>query len=102
VLQKRWAVVHGPAYGWSPEHIRDIMKTYIILHNMIVEDEDPSSLNTSFNNIGVLVDTTHGSMAERNEYINNRYEKLHDPVKNTQLQVDLIQHHLARLGSGAA
>jgi hypothetical protein len=78
VLQKRWAVVRGPAYGWSPEHIGDIMKTCIILHNMIVEDGGPSALNTSFGNIRVLVDTTHGSMAERNEYINNRYEQLHD------------------------
>jgi hypothetical protein len=93
VLQKRWAIVRGLAYGWSLEHIRDIMKTCIILHNMIVEDEGPSSLNTSFDNIGILADTTHGSMAERNEYINNRYEQLHDPVKYTQLQVDLIHHH---------
>jgi hypothetical protein len=78
------------------------MKTCIILHNMIVEDEGPSSLNTSFDNIGVLADTTHGSMSERNEYINNRYDQLHDPVKYTQLQVDLIRHHWAWLGFGAA
>jgi hypothetical protein len=102
VLQKRWAIVRGPAYGWSPQHIGDIMKTCIILHNMIVEDEGPSSLNTSFDNIRVLADTTHGSMSERNEYINNRYDQLHDPIKYNQLQVDLIHHHWARLGSGAA
>eukprot|EP00267_Zea_mays_P041844 XP_020393775.1 uncharacterized protein LOC109939831 [Zea mays] len=102
VLQKRWAIVRGPAYGWSPQHIGDIMKTCIILHNMIVEDEGPSSLNTSFDNIGVLADTSHGSISERNEYINNRYDQLHDPVKYNQLLVDLIHHHWARLGSGAA
>jgi hypothetical protein len=101
VLQKRWAIVRGPAYGWSPQHIGDIMKTCIILHNMIVEDEGPSSLNTSFDNIGVLADTSHGSMSERNEFINNRYDQLHDAVKYNQLQVDLIHHHWARLGSGA-
>ncbi|XP_008663118.1 uncharacterized protein [Zea mays] len=55
VLQKRWGVVRGPAYGWSPEHIGDIMKTCIILHNMIVEDEGPLSLNTTFENIGVYI-----------------------------------------------
>eukprot|EP00267_Zea_mays_P031589 XP_008663989.1 uncharacterized protein LOC103642509 [Zea mays] len=102
VLQKRWAIVRGPAYGWSPQHIGDIMKTCIILHNMIVEDEGPSSLNTSFDNIGVLADTNHGSISERNEYINNRYDQLHDPVKYNQLHVDLIHHHWARLGSRAA
>ena len=63
------------------------------VHNMIVEDEGPSSLNTSFDDIGVLADTSHGSMSERNEYINNRYDQLHDPVKYNQLQVDLIHHH---------
>jgi hypothetical protein len=69
------------------------MKTCIILHNMIVEDKGPLALNTSFDNIGVLADTTHGSMAERNAYINKCYEELQDPVKYTQLQVDLIHHH---------
>jgi hypothetical protein len=102
VLQKRWAIVSVPAYGWSPQHIGDIMKTCIILHNMIVEDEGPSSLNTSFDNIGVLADTSHGSILERNEYINNRYDQLHDPVKYNQLQVDLIHHHWAQHGSEAA
>jgi hypothetical protein len=78
------------------------MKTCIILHNMIVEAEGPSSLNTSFDNIGVLADTSHGSIFERNEYINNRYDQLHDPVKYNQLQVDLIHHHWARHGSVVA
>jgi hypothetical protein len=31
------------------------MKTCIILHNMIVEDEGPLALNTSFDNIGVVL-----------------------------------------------
>jgi hypothetical protein len=48
VLQKRWAIVRAPAYGWSLGHIGDIMKTCIILHNMIVEDEGPLDLNASF------------------------------------------------------
>jgi hypothetical protein len=72
VLQKRWGVVRGPAYGWSAEHIGDIVKTFIILHNMIVEDEGALALNTTFENIGVLVDTSQGSMEERNEFVNQR------------------------------
>jgi hypothetical protein len=102
VLQKRWGVVRGPAYGWSPEHIGDIMKTCIILHNMIVEDEGPLSLNTTFENIGVLADTSQGSMEERNNFVNQRYNQLKDRNKYTQLQVDLIHHRWARHGSGVA
>jgi hypothetical protein len=66
---------------------------------MIVEDKWPMALNTSFDNIGVLADTTQGSIAECNAYINKRYEELKDPRKYTQLQVDLIYHHWTRLSS---
>jgi hypothetical protein len=69
------------------------MKTCIILHNMIVEDEGPLAMNISFDNIGVMADTTQGSMEERNEFINQRYNQLKDRNKYTQLQVDLIHHH---------
>jgi hypothetical protein len=102
VLQKRWGVVCDLAYGWSLEHIGDIMKTCIILHNMIVEDEGALALNTSFENIRVVADTSQGSMEERNEFVNQRYNQLKDRNKYTQLQVDLIHHHWARLGSRVA
>jgi hypothetical protein len=95
-------VVCGPAYGWSPENIGDITKTCIILHNMIVEDEGALVLNTSFENIGVVDDTSQGSMEERNDFVNQRYNQIKDRNKYTQLHVDLIHHHWARLGSGVA
>jgi hypothetical protein len=69
---------------------------------MIVEDEGPLSLNTTFENIGVLADTTQGSMEERNDFVNQRYNQLKDHNEYTQLQVDLIHHHWARHGSGVA
>ncbi|XP_062013930.1 uncharacterized protein LOC133730330 [Rosa rugosa] len=39
ILQARWAIIRGPARGWSKENLQYIMMTCIILHNMIVEDE---------------------------------------------------------------
>ena len=39
VLQARFAIVKNPCMQWSMEVINDIMFTCIILHNMIVEDE---------------------------------------------------------------
>jgi hypothetical protein len=69
---------------------------------MIVEDEGALALNTSFENIGVVADTSQGSMEERNEFVNQRYNQLKDRNKYTQLQVDLIHHHWARLGSRVA
>jgi hypothetical protein len=76
-------VVRGPAYGWSLEHIGDIMKTCIILHYMIVEDKGALALNTSFDNIRVVADTTQGSMEEHNDFVNQRYNHLKDRSKYT-------------------
>jgi hypothetical protein len=49
-----------------------------------------------------VADTTQGSMEERNDFVNQRYNQLKDRNKYTQLQVDHIHHHWARLGSGVA
>jgi hypothetical protein len=39
VLQARFAIVHQPARLFNVCDIKEIMKTCIILHNMIIEDE---------------------------------------------------------------
>ncbi|XP_058223192.1 uncharacterized protein LOC131332896 [Rhododendron vialii] len=39
VLKARWAIVSGPARFWSEEDLGYIMKTCVILHNMIIEDQ---------------------------------------------------------------
>jgi hypothetical protein len=52
---------------------------------MIVEDEGALALNTSFDNIGVVADTTQGLMEERNDFVNQKYNQLKDQNKYTQL-----------------
>lgn len=39
VLQSRWHIVKGPARMWKAKDLGKIMKTCIILHNMIIESE---------------------------------------------------------------
>ena len=39
VLQSRFAIVAGPSRFWSKNVLHDIMTAYIIMHNMIIEDE---------------------------------------------------------------
>ncbi|POM63486.1 LOW QUALITY PROTEIN: Uncharacterized protein PHPALM_21103 [Phytophthora palmivora] len=39
VLRSRFSIVTGPARFWKKEYLTAIMKTCVILHNMIVEDE---------------------------------------------------------------
>jgi hypothetical protein len=53
VLQYRWAIVRGPAYGWNREQIRDILTVCIIMHNMIIEDEEKLAENSDYDNVGV-------------------------------------------------
>nr|ACG45411.1 hypothetical protein [Zea mays] len=51
VLQTRWGVLRGPAYGWDRNRLAEIITACIIMHNMIVEDEgeDPSDVQFSDN-----------------------------------------------------
>ncbi|XP_074336914.1 uncharacterized protein LOC141674089 [Apium graveolens] len=39
VLKSFFAIIAGPTRFWSKSVIKDVMTAYIILHNMIVEDE---------------------------------------------------------------
>jgi hypothetical protein len=48
VLQARWAVLHGPAYGWDRNRLTEIIIACIIMHNMIVEDKGDFVANTNF------------------------------------------------------
>uniref|UniRef100_A0A0D3C5V6 DDE Tnp4 domain-containing protein n=1 Tax=Brassica oleracea var. oleracea TaxID=109376 RepID=A0A0D3C5V6_BRAOL len=49
VLQSRFAIVKNPALQWDKEKIGKIMRTCVILHNMIVENERHryAQINTS-------------------------------------------------------
>ncbi|BFG26171.1 hypothetical protein CerSpe_124450 [Prunus speciosa] len=40
ILQARWAIIRGAARMLDEEVLRSIMMTCIILHNMIMEDEN--------------------------------------------------------------
>ncbi|XP_048435371.1 uncharacterized protein LOC103944459 [Pyrus x bretschneideri] len=39
ILQAQWTIIRGPAQFWQSKDLHSIMMTYIILHNMIVEDK---------------------------------------------------------------
>jgi hypothetical protein len=45
VLQARFAIIKGPARFWKKADLHSIMTACIILHNMIVEDEQEEVSN---------------------------------------------------------
>jgi hypothetical protein len=71
VLQARFAVVRGPAYGWDKTQVSNIMTMCIILHNMIIEDEGPMANNRNYERIGEEVGLRTGSQQTRQHFVQN-------------------------------
>ncbi|XP_024160891.1 protein ALP1-like [Rosa chinensis] len=105
ILQARWAIIRGPARGWSKENLQYIMMTCIILHNMIVEDErdedaaqpfDPDDIPTRPRKAEIYkrpeMDTdVHRNPQQLNQFL-RRYREVRCPVMNKNLQDDLVDH----------
>jgi hypothetical protein len=92
ILQAQWAIVAGPTRMWYKEDIASIMKTCIILHNMIVEDErelrgeDPS-YHIANDPVVPLRDP-----ATIHEYLLNR-SHLVDQTTNINLRNNIVEHY---------
>jgi hypothetical protein len=100
VLQARWAVIRGPAYGWSREHLQDMMMACIIMHNMIVEDERAENLPLSYQNNGEPVVPYAGVTREKRDFI-AAHHKLRNSEAHHKLKYDLMEHLWSRQGSRA-
>jgi hypothetical protein len=60
VLQSRFAIVRGPAKEWKHKEIGDVMKACVIMHNMIVEEEqDTGRQNYTYEAMGERVIVEH-------------------------------------------
>jgi hypothetical protein len=91
VLQSRFAIVRGPARFWDEDTLRQIMRAYVIMHNMIMEDEQDDEHDINYKGVGDKVNTSHEETPELEEFIHN-YRKIKDKGIHTQLQDDLIEH----------
>ncbi|XP_042405049.1 uncharacterized protein LOC121995357 [Zingiber officinale] len=54
VLQSQWAMIRGPRRFWYKDNLKDIMYIYVILHNMIIENEGDAISTKEFS-----VDSNH-------------------------------------------
>ncbi|XP_033133916.1 uncharacterized protein LOC117127490 [Brassica rapa] len=96
VLQSRFAIVKNPALLWDKEKIGKIMRTCVILHNMIVEDErDGYSLtDTSEFESG---ESSRGSKVKRRESLHSHNmlgmrNEVRDSGKHDKLKADLVEN----------
>ncbi|KAE9032977.1 hypothetical protein PR003_g9059 [Phytophthora rubi] len=92
VLQARFALLAQPARFWEQGTLEDVWYACVVMHNMIVEDEEGDTethadnyLETfevpSIANAGVTFDTLLMQLAD-----------VHDVVAHTALQADLVEH----------
>ncbi|XP_055633618.1 uncharacterized protein LOC129773965 [Toxorhynchites rutilus septentrionalis] len=89
VLMARFAIVKTPARSWNKDDLNSVMRTCIILRNMIIEDEreDAVPSNESRDSVYEVTrpDDTFAAFL-------NRYKKVHDTRLHHELQNDLIEY----------
>lgn len=99
VLQARFAIVKGASRFWDEKDMADIMKTCIILHNMIVEDErDDAARSHEYDEPST--GSARSSDAESTTFSDflQRYRAIRDVDKHYQLRNDLVDHLWKRKG----
>ncbi|KAK2645132.1 hypothetical protein Ddye_020327 [Dipteronia dyeriana] len=96
VLQSRWQFVKGPARIWTARDLGKIMKTCIILHNMIIESEHQQGINLECwqphgdNRVeDVHLEHDYTFLVSR---MINRMKQVQDKMMHTDLKIDLINH----------
>jgi hypothetical protein len=91
VLLSRWAIVWYLARTWSPERIWNIMTACVIMHNIIVENEqDDNIYDQDWDFQGELAEPAAGVASwDQFMYVT---KNLHDRRIHDRLQTDLIEH----------
>jgi hypothetical protein len=81
VLQTQFAILAQPALKWSVDKLHLVMKTCIILHNMIVEDERNLNIDHIYNS---NTSTGHDSSFDLINPISQCYPNFSTFIQNTQ------------------
>ncbi|XP_042977865.1 uncharacterized protein LOC122308659 [Carya illinoinensis] len=94
VLQQRFAIIRGPSQMFKVKELTNIMKTCVILHNMIIEDErdDSECLNIEYDQLDDnLPELSRNHTTELTDFIQHHHD-IRDSSAHHQIQEDLIEH----------
>ncbi|CAH9116217.1 unnamed protein product [Cuscuta epithymum] len=96
VLQSRWHIVKGQACMWSAKDLGKIMKTCIILHNMIIENEcgqgiNPKNWQPDKEEVPQNVTLEH-DFTFLISMMNSRMKQIQSKSTHMSLKRDLIDH----------
>jgi hypothetical protein len=96
VLQARWEIVCNPVRTWGLETIGDIMMACIILHNMVVQDEQDGDFESIFD-FPMRAESMRQGIPFSELWAG--VQSVEDVVTYFQLHNDLIDHLWAVKGS---
>jgi hypothetical protein len=95
VLQSRFAIIQNPSRHWSQDTISDIMIACVVLHNMVIEDEQENNLQPILE-INAALQFGHGVTFEE---LAAATQEIEDEDVHFSLRGDLIEHLWALKGS---
>jgi len=99
VLQSLFAIVRGPIRYWDEETLANIMKACIIIHNMIVENEE--AMNFGFDHereVNSFILVSHSEIPELHDFFQT-HNRIRDRASSSQLQKDLVEHLWEQYGN---
>ena len=103
VLQARFAIVKNPVLVWDKEKIGQIMKTCVILHNMIVEDERGGYTLTDTSQFESGETSRSSKVKSRTSFnVGNMLgirNDLRDSEKHDRLKADLVENVWQKFGN---
>jgi Plant transposon protein len=96
VLQTRFTIISNPIRIWCKKTIGQIMRAFVIINNMIVEDErDSYSTNFDYLDEEVNINVSRpqirrSRLAAYEDYIRN-HSRIRERSINHRLQTDLVE-----------
>ena len=90
-LQARFAIIANPSRLWSQQDMGLVMKTCIILNNLIVKDERDLRLVDLYEPSTATITPVQGAGGTFDDFI-GCFRSIRDQNTHQQLCADLIQH----------
>ncbi|KAK1645306.1 hypothetical protein QYE76_063111 [Lolium multiflorum] len=94
VLQAQFAIVRYPALSWSHDQMWEVMQAYVIMHNMIIEDDRKNHVRSHvgpYECQGPLAEVDHELPADFADFL-AMHAEIRDSNVHEQLQADLVEH----------
>ncbi|XP_058217564.1 uncharacterized protein LOC131328667 [Rhododendron vialii] len=103
VLQSRWGITQGPVRYWKKDDFCKIMKTCIILHNMIIEDEGGADIESWRPPPDEAISPTEYTRNPQvlAAHVFSRLRRIRNRETNAMLKVDLMEHLWNHFGDQA-